>query len=157
MVHFRSDYRDMTALEIEQKQKKATELHNDLKRQMEEKKAEREREREERRREEERENERIRREQEQLRKQFEGENNREHRSRRAHAAPFINLSSNDEAQGTGNPGRAQAFKTPVRRSSNDNGAEGEATSTWERCPIPASPYQRSPGPLRWSGPPLPSR
>ena len=144
MVHFRSDYRDMTALENEQKQKKANELHNDLKRQMEEKKAERERERELERREEERENERIRREQEQLRKQFEGENNREHRSRRSHAAPFINLSSNDEAQGTGNPGRAQASKTPVRRSSNDNGGrrgsnENMGTMSHPSFSIPEKP------------------
>ena len=113
MVHFRSDYRDMTALEIEQKQKKAAELHNDLLRQMEEKKAAKQREKEERRMEEERENERIRREQEQLRAQFEGENNREHRSRRSHAAPFINLSSNEEGQTTAH---APSFNTPRRAS-----------------------------------------
>ncbi|QDZ24543.1 hypothetical protein HOP50_13g70810 [Chloropicon primus] len=116
MVHFRSDYRDMTALEVEQKQKKAAELHEDLRRQMEEKKAAKARERERERQEEARENERIRREQEQLRKQYEGEHNREHKSRRSHAAPFVNLSaSNNEPETAGRKG--VGGNTPARRAS----------------------------------------
>ena len=154
MVHFRSDYRDMTALEIEEKQKKAAELHADLKRQMEEKKAAKQRERELERREEERENERVRREQEQLRRQFEGESNREHRSRRSHAAPFVSLAGGDDPQATATPGRhTQAPQGGRKQSSSDLGGATMSHPSFQipdmPKPTPAKP--RAPSPPR--GPP----
>ena len=143
MVHFRSDHRNMSEQEMERKLKAAAQLQQDLLNQMEEKKAEKRRKKEEQMREEQRELERIKREQEQLRAQYEGEFKREHKSRRAHAAPFIDLSSNNDNDGGETQHQPPNFTTPTRERPPKAAARTTHASASRADPEEPPPRARS--------------
>ena len=102
LVHFRSDHRDMSELEMRKKMEAQAKLQQDLLIQMEEKKKAKEVERKKMAADEQRELIRIQKEQDQLRRQFEGEkekgNRKLHQRRQGTGMPFINLSDDQNQQ-----------------------------------------------------------